>query len=289
MHASYAGTASLAIPFHVIERRWGGAIVGCYDRLVVDAAPSPFGQRLRQWRTLRRMSQLQLALRTDISQRHISFLENGRARPRSETVQRLGVALDVPLRDQNALLLLAGLPAAFEETPMGSGTTAPFVAALERTLDAHDPYPGLLVNGWWDIVRLNTAGRVLLGDAVGHNLARTLVDGGPLRERIVNWDAVAAAVAGRLRRDARAAPFDARLQELSAHADANLGTRPPLSHAICPAFRLGQDTVQTFSLVGELTAAHDITVQELRLELLFPLDDASADALARHAAAKHHP
>lgn len=258
-----------------------------YDRRVVDAAPSPFGQRLRQWRTLRRLSQLQLALQTEISQRHISFLENGRARPRADTVQRLGMALDVPLRDQNALLRLAGLPAVFEEPPLGSGTTGPFAAALERTLHAHDPYPGLVVNGWWDIVRLNDAGRRLLGDVVGQNLARSLVDGGPLRERIVNWDAVATAVAGRLRRDARQAPFDARLQELSAHADATLGVGTPTSHAICPTFEMGEDTVRTFSLVGELTAAHDITVQELRVELLFPADDASAAALARYAAQAH--
>jgi len=229
------------------------------------------------------MSQLQLALQTDISQRHISFLENGRARPRADTVQRLSVALEVPLRDQNTLLILAGLPAAFDETPLGLGTTAPFVAALERTLNAHDPYPGLMVNGWWDIVRLNDAGRTLLGDATGHNLARALLDGGPMRERIVNWDAVAAAVCGRLRRDARAAPFDARLQELSAHADAVIGAVSTVSHAICPAFRLGHDTVRTFSLVGELTAAHDVTVQELRVELLFPADDASAAVLRRQA------
>lgn len=229
------------------------------------------------------MSQLQLALRTEISQRHISFLENGRARPRADTVQRLGTALDVPLRDQNALLALAGLPPAFEETTLGSGTTAPFVAALERTLDAHDPYPGLLVNGWWDVVRTNNAGHRLLGDAVGQNLARALLDGGPLRERIANWGEVAGALTGRLRRDARRAPFDARLQELSAYADAVVGVTASTSHAICPTFYLDGGTVRTFSLVGELTAAHDITVQELRVELLFPADDASAERLAPHA------
>lgn len=225
------------------------------------------------------MSQLQLALQTDISQRHISFLENGRARPRADTIHRLGVALDVPLREQNTLLTLAGLPAAFEEPALGTATTAPFIAALERTLHAHDPYPGLLVNGWWDIVRLNAAGQRLLGDAVGNNLARALLDGGPLRERIVNWDAVATALAGRLRRDARHAPFDTRLQELSAYADATVGVNSTTSHAICPTFRIGEETVRTFSLVGELTAAHDITAQELRVELLFPADDASAAVL----------
>ncbi len=220
-----------------------------------------------------------------MSQRHVSFLETGRSRPRRDTILRLCAALDVPLRDQNALLLLAGLPANFEETPLGTGSTAPYAAALGRTLAAHAPYPGVIVNGWWDIVRLNDPGRQLLGDLDGENLAALLLRDGPLRTRLENSPAVARAVLGRLRRDARRAPFDARLAELCTLAEAECGPSAGDSVAICPTFRVGDAMIRTFSLVGELTTAHDITLDELRVELLYPADEASALALERIAPA----
>lgn len=234
-----------------------------------------FGDRLRQWRRVRGLSQLDLALRTEISQRQISFLETGRSRPRMETVERLCVALDVPLRDRNALLGLAGLPPAFEETPAGDGTTAPFVAALERTLHAHAPYPGLIVNGWWDIVRINRPAGQLLGPVEGDNLAELLTSDA-MRAVVENFDDFARAVLGRLRRDARATPFDARLTRLCATLEEVVGPTAARSTSICPTFRVGDTTARMFSLVGELTSAHDITLDELRVELLYPADDHAA-------------
>jgi len=238
-----------------------------------------FGERLRQWRKARGLSQLQLALRSDLSQRQLSFLETGRSRPRRDTIGRLCAALDVPLREHNALLVLAGLPPAYAESSFGEATTEPFARALEHTLRAHDPYPGVLVNGWWDILQLNRAGMRMFGDQRGENLAQLLLAEGPLRERIVNWPTVAQSVLGRLRRDARRAPFDARLAQMCTDAEAVVGPCLPDAPSICPTFRVGESQVRTFSLVGELTAAHDITLDELRVELLYPADDASSEVL----------
>lgn len=210
-----------------------------------------------------------------MSQRQVSFLETGRSRPRAETVERLCVALDIPLRERNALLGLAGLPPRFDETPAGRGTTATFVAALEQTLDAHAPYPGVIVNGWWDVVRLNAPAARLLGPVDGENLAEALLRPA-MRERLVNFEPFARAILGRLRRDARRAPFDVRLEALCTSVEAVVGPESGESTAICPAFKVGEGVVRTFSLVGELTSAHDITLEELRVELLYPADEDSA-------------
>lgn len=182
------------------------------------------------------------------------------------------------MRECNALLGLAGLPPRFDETPAGRGTTAPFLAALEHTLESHAPYPGVIVNGWWDIVRLNAPARRLLGPVDGENLAEAVLHPA-MRERVVDFEPFARAILGRLRRDARHAPFDTRLEALCASVEAVVGPESGDSTAICPAFRVDGGTVRTFSLVGELTSAHDITLEELRVELLYPADEDSATLL----------
>src|SRR5918997_2281990 len=114
--------------------------------------PTRVGPLLRDWRRRRRMSQLDLALEAGVSSRHLSFIETGRARPSAEMVLRLAEHLDVPLRDRNQLLLAAGYAPIYSEASLHSPAMLAIRAALRRLLKAHDPYPALVVDRWWNIV-----------------------------------------------------------------------------------------------------------------------------------------
>src|SRR6516225_4817228 len=116
-----------------------------------------FGSLLRHWRTLRRMSQLDLALNAEMSQRHLSFLESGRARPSRGMVLRISEVLDVPLRHRNELLASVGLAAVYADLPLTSAELDPAREALERILRHHEPYPAMVVDGAWNILMKNRA------------------------------------------------------------------------------------------------------------------------------------
>jgi transcriptional regulator with XRE-family HTH domain len=108
------------------------------------AATSGFHGQLRRWRTARRVSQLELALRAGTTQRHVSYIEQGRSRPGRTMVARLAESLELPLRERNALLLAAGFAPAFPESPMDAEALGPIRAALEQVLVGHLPYPALV-------------------------------------------------------------------------------------------------------------------------------------------------
>jgi transcriptional regulator with XRE-family HTH domain len=119
-----------------------------------EGAPSA-GALLREWRRRRNLSQLELALRSAVSARHLSFIETGRARPSREMVLHLAARLDVPLRDRNRLLLAAGFAPVFGERSLDESEMVPVREALERFLSVHEPYPAVVVNRHWDIVAAN--------------------------------------------------------------------------------------------------------------------------------------
>jgi transcriptional regulator with XRE-family HTH domain len=155
-------------------------------------ALSPFGARLRQWRSHRGLSQLELASRVATTPRHVSFLETGRSRPSRQMVLRLGDALDLPLRDRNDLLHAAGLGAAYPEAELSGHDLAPYRSAIAQLLQAHDPYPATVVDAHWNIVAANRASLLLFGeDAVGSNIVRRFVAEPAAAQRIVNWPEVA--------------------------------------------------------------------------------------------------
>jgi transcriptional regulator with XRE-family HTH domain len=159
---------------------------------------SRFASRLRWWRQRRGMSQLALAHEAEISQRHVSFLESGRTAPSREMVLRLAAALDLPFREQNALLLAAGFAPAWRETPLGTPELALVDRALDYMLMQQEPYPAFVVDRRWQLLRANLAGRSLvrfLTDSPAWkpdpsqliNLADALVAPDALRPLIVNW------------------------------------------------------------------------------------------------------
>ncbi len=245
--------------------------------------PSPFGERLRGWRRRAGWSQLALATRAGTTARHLSFLETGRSRPGEELVLRLGRALDLPLRERNALLVAAGLPPRYREAKLDEPSLAPISQVIDRVLAQHEPFPAwAFARGLRPIVA-NTAAELLFPGLTAMT-PESIVDmwfgPGPFREMVENWRAVSAAGLDSLRRDAAAAS-DPSVDALVRRAEAHLGEVDdvPIDSSfpvVCPRFRVGDRVVRTVSAVLRFDTAADVTASELRVELMFPADEPSA-------------
>src|SRR5688500_12105299 len=138
--------------------------------------PRGVGPLLRDWRQRRRLSQLDLALEAEVSARHLSFVETGRAKPSRELVLHLAEQLDVPLRERNTLLLAAGYAPVYGETPLDRPEMATVRAALDRILASHEPFPAIAVDGRWDLVSANRPAMSLMTAGVSPELLRPPVN-----------------------------------------------------------------------------------------------------------------
>jgi transcriptional regulator with XRE-family HTH domain len=232
------------------------------------------------------MSQLALATEADVSSRHLSFLETGRAHPSREMVLRLAGVLDVPLRDQNELLLAAGFAPLYLESPLDAPALAAVKDALDAILRQQEPFPAVVMNRRWDIVRTNDAAQrffgFLLGESVPKgpgNVLRMMFDPALVRPFVANWDAVAAALVARVRREAVGGVRDDTARALLAEIEAYPGVSrfvrdvdpaTPLVPVVPVSFRKGERHFHFFSTVTTLGTPQDITVQELRIECFFP-------------------
>jgi transcriptional regulator with XRE-family HTH domain len=259
-----------------------------------DVATGGFKNVFREWRQFRRFSQLELALAANVSQRHVSWLETGRSRPSREMVLRLAEALDVPLRERNALLLSAGYSALYNESTLEDPAMAPVDHALRQVLAHHQPLPAFVVDRAWNVRMDNPAGRLLLGAAGDPdalmtapvspgeiNLALLTLHPDGLRRFITNWEHVAPHFVRRLRRDA-AASGDRRLQEkMSVITDlANIADDAmPANATLLPVLPLEIDlngiTLSLFSVISTFGTPQDITTDELRVEAFYPTDEAT--------------
>lgn len=267
-----------------------------------DGYFSDFGSALRYWRTRRGYSQLRLAVDSSVSQRHLSFLESGRAQPSRDLVLKLGIALDVPLRQRNAMLLAAGFAPAYQERNLSDPELSSVMQALDFMLRQQAPFPALVVDRLWNLVRFNepAAGfmKWLLGmpaDAViprdgSINVLRLMLDPAGLRPRLVNWQAVCADSLLWIQREAMAdgpgSEATALLAELSALPGIADGLTPDhhvpnLERRALPflPLTLAHEGVELnlFTTITTLGTPHDVTVHELRLESFFPADGATAD------------
>lgn len=248
---------------------------------VAAGAASPFGARLRWWRRHRGISQLTLAGQVGSTPRHISFLETGRSRPSRQMVLRLGEVLAVSLRERNQLLAAAGLPDAYPREPVTGPQLAPYRAAIDRLLLAHQPYPGMVLDGHWNVLITNGACADLFGgDLVGANMVRHFLADPAAAAAVVNWPELAWAGLGRLRQQVDRAPLDHELHDLVALAETAVAgvprpAAPGPDLVVCPWFRIGDEVVRTIAMAARFDPVADVTLDELRVELFYPLDEAA--------------
>jgi transcriptional regulator with XRE-family HTH domain len=252
---------------------------------------SAFGDLLRHWRRVRGMSQLDVAAAASTTPRYMSFVETGRSRPSREMVQRLAGAMDVPLRDRNGLLVAAGYAPIYPQHDVGHPALEPVMGALARLLRQHEPFPAVVMDRRWDVVRVNDgAARLFRGlcapDPVPDpaNVLRLMLEPGPVRSAVRNWDDVAPALLERARREAVGGVMDLEtaelVQRLRTGADAAVLATPRPIAPVVPFVDveysfLGVD-LRWFSIISTIGTPVDVTAQELRLETFVPVDEETA-------------
>jgi transcriptional regulator with XRE-family HTH domain len=246
------------------------------------------GAAVRAAREHRRLSQLELALAVGVSQRHLSYVENGKSMPSRELLHALLESLDLPLASRNALLLQAGFAPLYSEKPLESAEMAPIKQAIDALLQAHAPSPAMVLDRTWNLVAGNQgiiklleaigAGDLMAQLAPGVNMLRLLTADGPIRSAIVNFDEVAAEIMARVRQEALE---HAPLAELARQAEATLPKRRHQMHGmpqsvapvIATRFRTAQGPLAFFSMFTTFGAPLDITAASLRVEHLFAADE----------------
>lgn len=251
------------------------------------------GGLLRVWRERRRLSQLDLAERAEVSTRHLSFIETGRSQPTAEMILRLADRLDVPLREQDRLLLAGGFAPRFDRQAVDPGSLEVVMSGLRDLLDAHLPYPALLLDSCWDIVDANDAAEQLLVGCEPSlleppvNALRVTLHPGGLAPRIRNLDTWADHLLRQV--DSRAAhTHDPRLRELSrqlaAYVDPGVARIRP---STTPVLTLELDTdhgvLRFFTVAAQLETPQDSVLDDLHLETFVPADEATRTALRRQA------
>ncbi|GHF89110.1 helix-turn-helix transcriptional regulator [Streptomyces sp. NRRL_ISP-5395] len=265
------------------------------------------GPLLRDWREQRRISQLELALRADSSARHISFIETGRSRPSEDMVLRLAEQLDVPVRERNALLVVAGYAPRYAQTPLDDPAMAALREGLDRLLAAYEPYPALVVDGVYGVVAANR-GIALLLEGVSEkllappvNAMRLTLHPDGLAPRIVNLAAWRADLLAQMDRQialVRSPELRALHDEVAAYpvparaeaTDGTDGTGPdrgreqerPAAFALPMRLEHGGRVLSFVSSIATFNTPMDVTVAELAIETFLPADRGTAAYLHAH-------
>jgi transcriptional regulator with XRE-family HTH domain len=257
----------------------------------VDHMPQPgtVGDLLRQWRRRRRLSQLDLAVQSGVSSRHVSFVETGRTTPSRRMVLHLAEHLGVPLRERNHLLVAAGYAPVYRERGLDAPDMAAARDALRQVLDGHEPYPALVVDRRWNLVATNSAADVFL-DGVAPalleppvNMMRLGLHPDGFAPRVVNLPEVRARLMARLARQVAQAgdPELAALHEELLVFGAAGDYPPPAAHDIALPIRIRHrgHELSFINTVATFGTAVDITLDEIAIESYFPADRATAEAL----------
>jgi transcriptional regulator with XRE-family HTH domain len=260
-----------------------------------------FPDLLRDCRRGRRLSQLDLAVEAEVSQRHLSFLESGRAKPSREMVLQLAQALDLPLRERNRLLQAAGYAGVFPQRKLEAADMGPVRQALEQLLKHHEPFPAVVVDRAWNLAMANdSVSRVfgLLGNldelydrvcGTGQrNILKLTFHPQGLQPFIANFNEIAPPLLARTAREALEHPeVQTVLEEVLSYPGIPARWRVqevhPLPLPVIPTeFRVGPVSVKLFSMLTTFGTPQDITTDELRVESFYPAD-AMSEALLRQA------
>ncbi len=246
-----------------------------------------FGDHLRDWRKRRRLSQLDLALDAEISARHLSFVETGRAKPSREMVLRLAERLDVPLRERNAMLRAAGFAAIYSQRVLEDPAMQAARSAVDMILKGHEPWPALAVDRHWNLIATNAAVPPLLAGVAEKllkppvNVLKLSFDPDGLAPRIVNLAEWRAHVLARLDRqievtgDAELAKLVADLRAYPAPAGPppTLDGEAPVVSTLKLATPAG--VVSLFTTTTLFGTPGEVTLSELAIEAFYPADEAS--------------
>ena len=248
--------------------------------------PNAFGSLLREHREMRRWSQAALAEDAEVSTRHLSYLETGKAAPSREMVLLLASALDLPMRERNALLGAAGFTPAYRELSLDGPELKDVRHAIELLLAHHEPYPAIVVDPLWNLISMNRGAQFLFGGLVGddaemaalmRNAFRLIFHPKGARRYVENWEEVASYGLDLLRRETRVPRDGARelLEEIEVYAG-ELAKRPLMmleTPLLQLRLRKGDLALRFFTTVTTLGTPHDVTTQEVRIESYFPADE----------------
>jgi len=256
-----------------------------------------FGGQLRAWRRRRRLSQLDLAADAELSTRHLSFVETGRAKPSRDMVLRLADALELPLRNRNALLIAAGFAPTFPERTFGDAALEQAREVVQRILEAHMPFPALAVDRHWQLIAHNAAVRALMAGAAPQllqppvNVLRLSLHPDGLATRIANLAEWKRHTLDRLRHQITQSgdpALEQLFEELRAYpAPASRTPAPPDGVPIAVPLIL-DSPVGPLSFLSTTTVFGtpvEVTLSELAIESFFPADEATAEALPQLSAA----
>jgi transcriptional regulator with XRE-family HTH domain len=252
---------------------------------------SAVGALLRHWRDVRGKSQFELSMDTAVSQRHISFIESGRSAPGRQTLMDIASALDIPLRDRNTLLLAAGFAPLYSEGAWNGQEMRSVTRALERMLQQHEPFPAIVMDRYWNVLMANESAPRFFNSftpaAVGgegpRNMLHLMFDPERMRPFVANWESLAKGLLERVFRESIGRIVDAKTRELLAELIAypDVKTEWQTSRAasdlpVIPMSFVKDGTVLNyFSMVTTVGAPQTAAAQELRIECMFPADDAT--------------
>ncbi|MUG96961.1 helix-turn-helix domain-containing protein [Scytonema sp. UIC 10036] len=268
-----------------------------------DHKSGSFGMLLKHWREQRGYSQLDLALTSQVSQRHISFLESGRAKPSQDMVIQLATVLEIPMRQQNLMLTAAGFAPIHAETDLSAPEMTSIRKAIDFMLKQQEPLPAIVVDRYWNLLLANNGATRLLTSFIDSdklqtlfyidgkiNLMRVMFHSQGLRPFIVNWEDFANHLLQRLHQEVNA--YGGTLPNVEGESEQStvllneLMSYPGVSEIWQTSNRTAQNALlltvhlkrehlelQFFSTIATLGTPYDITLQELRIECLFPADE----------------
>lgn len=251
------------------------------------------GTLLRHWRDMRGTSQFDLSLDTGVSQRHLSFIESGRSVPSRQTLMQIAQTLDVPLRDRNTLLLAAGYAPIYSEGAWNAVEMQSVTSALGRMLRQHEPFPALVMDRYWDVLMVNESTPRFFNCFIDlaarkgpRNMLHLMFDPEGMRPFVANWEAVAQSLIQRVYRESVGRVIDDKTKELLASLQFYPDVEPewklpktrgaPATMPMIPiTFIKDEEMLNYFSMVTTVGTPQTVAAQELRIECLFPADDAT--------------
>jgi len=252
--------------------------------------PATSGTLLRQWREIRGKPQLELALDTGISQKHVSFVETGRSTPSRQMIIDIADALQIPLRERNAIFLAAGYAPVYRDEPLDAPSMQSINRAVSRMLQQHEPFPAIVMDRYWNVIDTNRSAPAFFNRFIDlslrprpRNLLHLMFDPEGMRPFLMRWEETAHSLLSRVRREALGHVSDERTQmliaELMAYPDVpqNLhsGSIPDTLPMFPLSFRAERHTLSLFSMISTVGTPQTVTAEEIRIETMFPADQES--------------